>query len=31
MNCGVGKNCQKPWKLVTESLSSFNKLTGSDG
>ena len=29
MNCRVGKNCQKPGKLVIELLCSFNKLTGS--
>ena len=31
VNCGVGKNRQKPGKLVIEPLCSFNKLTGSDG
>ena len=28
LNCGVGKNCQKP---VIEPFCSINKLTGSDG
>ena len=28
--CKVGKNCQKPGKLVSEPFCSFNKLTGSD-
>ena len=31
MNCGVGKNRQKPGKLVIEPICSFNKLTGSEG
>ena len=31
MNCGVGKNRQKPDKPVIEPLCPFNKLTGSDG
>ena len=31
VNCGVGKNREKPGNLVIEPLCSFNKLTGSDG
>ena len=31
VNCGVGKNRQKPGKLVIKLLCSFNKLTGSNG
>ena len=31
VNCGVGKNCQKPGKLVIEPLCFFNNLMGSDG
>ena len=31
VNSGVGKNRQKPRKLVIEPLCTFNKLTGSDG
>ena len=31
VNNGVGKNCRKPGKLVTEPLCAFNKLTGSNG
>ena len=30
MNCGVGKNRQKPGKLVIKPPWFFNKLTGSD-
>ena len=30
VNCGVGKNCQKPGKLVIEFLCSLIKWTGSD-
>ena len=31
VNCGFGKNRQKPRKLVIELFCSFNKLVGSDG
>ena len=31
MNCEVGKNCQKPGKLVIEFHCYLNKLTDSDG
>ena len=30
VNCGVGKNCQKPGKLVIEFLCSLIKWTGFD-
>ena len=30
VNCGIGKNCQKPGKLVIEFFCSLIKLTGSD-